>query len=60
MSCAAERMLRRSWLIRATAMAEFGEPLSLMQFMRQRALHRGQRRLGEADLVVASAWRDHP
>ena len=55
MSCAADSMLRRSWLIRATAMPSSASRLRWREFVRERALHGGERRLGAADLVVAPA-----
>ena len=38
--------------------AELGKPLALPELVGERALHRRQRRLGAADLVVAAARRD--
>ena len=53
-------MLRRSWLIFATAAAEAGQPLLLPQRRGQPHLELVQRRLGLAQLARAALGRDDP
>ena len=40
--------------------AELGETLALRQFVGERPLHDGERRLGAANLVAPTGGRDHP